>query len=178
MAAPNDDAEALMHNRQSTRRDPRQWSKAKTAARGVARAAAAALIVAALGACGEDEEQAETQPAPAVTTFEQGRFGDVPLFPRSEPIGPRSEKREVVARSYRARGTTPEGVLEYYRDALDQQRWTMLGPIKQIGVGSYRAEWASGDRRLRVSATRAPGFDSEAPSEQALVQYSLSLRPK
>jgi hypothetical protein len=83
----------------------------------------------------------------------------------------------VVARSYRARGATPDLVLDYYRQALDPKRWTMLGPIEKIGVGTYRAAWVSGDPRLLVSATREPQLDDGTPSEEVTVQYSLTLAP-
>lgn len=162
---------------EANRSGPPPWRRARHPGRRAVRVAAATVAVGLLAGCGEREERAGTQPAPDVTTFEQGLFDDLPLFPRSEPAGPRREENGVVARSYRARGATPEAVLEHYRDVLDEQRWSLVGSIEQIGVGTYRAEWVSGEHRLRVSATRAPGFDPQAPSDQVEVQYSLTLSP-
>ncbi|MDP9388464.1 MAG: hypothetical protein M3Q48_11290 [Actinomycetota bacterium] len=143
----------------------------------LARLVAATVAVVVLVACGDREHQQEAKPAPHVTTFEEGTFDDLPQFSRSEPVGPRSEKDGVVARSYRARGATPEGVLDYYRDVLDERGWTMVGAIERIGVGTYRADWVSGAQRLRVSASGEPQLAEDVPSQQVTVQYSLTLRP-
>lgn len=166
-----------MHTSGANRIDLGASSRRRSAGLGWPVRLVVGVLAATLASCGEREERAETQPAPNVTTFEQGAFDDIPLFPRSEPVGPRSEKEGVVARSYRARGATPQGVLEYYRDALDERRWELVGDIEELGVGTYQADWVSGDRRLRVSATREPALGGEAPSDQVVVQYSLTLRP-
>ncbi len=128
-----------------------------------------------LGACGDGKRRA-AQPTPNVTTFEPGRFDDIPLFPRSEPLGPRSEKDGVVARSYMAKGTTPQQVLEYYRTSLNE-RWRLVSPIEKLGVGTYRADWVSDQYRLRVSATEAPSVELDDASKNVIVQYSLTLTP-
>lgn len=142
-----------------------------TRTRGLVSALAAVL---ALGGCSDREEQREgTQPAPAVTTFEQGRFDDLPLAPRSDPVGPRSEKEGVVTRSFSAKGTTPEQVLRFYEQNLTG--WRQLEPVHEVGTSSYRATWAQGEWLLEVSSGRAPALD--APLE-AQVQYSLVLRPR
>ena len=59
-------------------------------------AAAGVLTMAALG-CGSGEKQPAAQPVPEVTSFERGRFDDLPVFFRSDPLGPRSEKDGVVS---------------------------------------------------------------------------------
>ena len=139
-------------------------------------AVAGLLTLTTLG-CGAGETRPAAQPAPGVTTFEQGRFDDLPLFFRSDPLGPRSEKDGVVTRSYTARGASPEQVLEFYRDALDY-RWEMVTPIEKLGVGTFRADWTNGQYRLRVSASRAAALDSpDDASNAAVSQYSLTLHP-
>ena len=139
-------------------------------------AVAGLLVLTTLG-CGTGDRRPAAQPAPEVTTFEEGRFDDLPLFFRSDPLGPRSEKDGVVTRSYKARGASPEQVLEFYRDALDY-RWEMETPIEKLGAGTFRADWANGKYRLRVSATRAAALDSPDDGSNTVVsQYSLTLRP-
>lgn len=133
------------------------------------------LAVTAAGCAGEREPPA-AQPAPDVTTFVPGRFDDLPLFPRSEPLGPRTEKDGVVARSYLAKGTTPEDVLTYYRTTLEG-RWRLLNPIEKLGVRTFRADWVSDDYRLRVSATDGPTLELDDASKNVTVQYSLTLTP-
>ena len=117
------------------------------------------------------------QPAPGVTTFEEGRFDDLPQYPRSEPLGPRTEKRGVVARSYNVPGASPEQVLDFYRDAL-QARWSMVTPVEKLGVGTFRADWVDEDYRLRVTATQEGDvLNQDDPSRNVVVQYSLTLHP-
>ncbi len=140
--------------------------------------AVAFLLGMGLVACGRNGPDEGTQPAPAVTTFEQGRFGDIPLFFRSEPVGPRSEKDGVVARSYKATGASPQQVLEFYRDGLPP-RWTMVTPIEKLGVNTFRADWVDESYRLRVSATREPLLDRDDDVVEPIVsQYSLTLHPR
>ncbi len=130
------------------------------------------LLIAACAPRGGDPE---AQPAPEVTTFEHGRFDDLPRFPRSDPVGPRNETDGVVTRSYRARGTSPEQVLEFYEQALEQ-RWDMVTPIEQLGIGTFRAEWVTEDYRLLVSATRESTLDPPDDAANPVVsQYSLTL---
>lgn len=135
------------------------------------------LSAVVLAGCGAGTANPVAQPAPGVTTFEEGRFDDLPQYPRSEPLGPRHEKDGVIARSYKAAGASPDQVLEFYRDAL-QERWNMVTAVEKLGVGTLRADWVDDEYRLRVSATRESLLDSEEDaSETAATQYSLTLHP-
>ena len=127
--------------------------------------------------CASDEPDPVTQPAPGVTTFEEGRFDDLPQYPGSEPLGPRSEEHGVVARSYKVTGVVPEQVLDFYRGALEEQ-WSMITPVEKLGIGTLRADWVGEDYRLRVSATREPELDNpDDPANKVVSQYSLTLHP-
>ena len=137
---------------------------------------AAVVLAPVIGACGGNSDPPAAQPTPNATTFEPGRFDNLPMFPRSEPLGPRTEKDGTVARSYLAKGTTPEDVLEFYWRSLDGN-WHMLNPIERIGVGTFRADWGSDDYKLRVSATDAPTLELDDASKNVTVQYSLTLTP-
>ncbi len=140
--------------------------------------AVAFLVGLGLVGCGRNGPDEGTQPAPAVTTFEQGPFDDLPQFPRSEPVGPRSEKDGVVARSYKATGASPQQVLEFYRDGLPP-RWKMVAPIEKLGVATFQADWVDESYRLGVSATRESLLDTDDDARDAAVsQYSLTLQPR
>ncbi|MGI8985146.1 MAG: hypothetical protein ACR2HM_11565 [Acidimicrobiales bacterium] len=138
---------------------------------------ATAFVLFAAGACGTvGDASPGAQPTPNVTTFEAGVFDDLPRFPRSEPLGPRNEKKDVVARSFQARGTTPQQVLDYYRLNLAPP-WTVVRAPEKLGVGTYRADWTNGDWQLRVSATEEPILDPDNASKDLTVQYSMTLSP-
>ncbi len=151
-------------------------SRARDRARRLVLLPAAALMVLLVG-CRADDSNPRAQSTPGVTTFEQGRFDDLPQFPRSQPLSARAEERGVIARSYKATGASPQQVMEFYRDALGQ-RWTMVTGIEKLGVGTFRADWVGEDYRLRVSATAEPELDSRNDASQTVVtQYSLTLNP-
>ncbi len=138
---------------------------------------ATALLAVVLIGCRPGDPDPVAQPAPDVTTFEQGRFDDLPQFPRSQPLSERAEERGVIARSYKATGASPQQVMEFYRDALGQ-RWTMVTGIEKLGVGTLRADWVGEKYRLRVSATTESELDSpNDASETVVTQYSLTLHP-
>ncbi len=133
-----------------------------------------AVALAAFAACGGDRRP-ETQPAPPGTTFQRGNFDDLPLHPRSEPVGEKTEKDGVVARSFMVTGATPQGVLEWYRDNLPG--WEPIEAPAAIGQGTYRGRWARDGYFLVVSATAAPTLPSDAANSVSS-QYSLSLEPR
>ncbi len=138
---------------------------------------ATGLLAVVLAGCGSRDADPATQPAPGVTTFEEGRFDNLPQYPRSEPLGPRTEKRGVVARSYKAPGASPEQVLDFYRDAL-AARWSMVSPVEKLGVGTFGADWVGEDFRLRVTATREGDVLSQDDASRTVAaQYSLTLHP-
>ena len=138
---------------------------------------AAVLLSLILAGCGSRDADPAAQPAPGVTTFEQGRFDNLPQYPRSEPFGPRSEKDGVVARSFKVKGATPDQIMNFYRDSL-KDRWTMVTGVEKLGVGTLRADWRDGEFRLRVSATRESELDDrDDAGTSAVAQYSLTLNP-
>lgn len=140
-------------------------------------AALVAVVLAVLAGCGEKREERQgTQPVPDVTTFEQGRFDDLPLLPDSRPFGPRSEKDGVVSRTYRTNGVTPEGVVDYYERELPTAGWEKAEPVHRSDT-EWRGDWVIDDWRLEVSAAPVP--DRRDPSSpEVAVQYSLVLRPR
>jgi len=134
------------------------------------------LVGVVFAGCQAPDPQPEAQPAPDVTTFQPGRFDDLPLVPRSDPVGPRTDADGVTARSYRTLGTTARDVLEFYRAELPP-RWHLVHGIEQLGERTFRADWSDGAYRLRVSATyeHTLDVDDNASSERP-IQYSLTLR--
>ena len=138
---------------------------------------ATGILAVVLAGCGPRDADPAAQPAPGVTTFEDGRFDNLPQYPRSEPLGPRTEKRGVVARSYKVPGASPEQVLDFYRETLPA-RWSMVSPVEKLGVGTFRADWVGEEYRLRVTATREGDVLSQDDASKTVVaQYSLTLNP-
>ena len=149
----------------------------QTATPGQALVAAAVLMSLVLAGCGARDPDPVAQPAPGVTTFEEGRFDDLPQYPRSEPLGPRQEKDDVVARSFKVKGASPDQILNFYRDAL-KDRWRMETGVEKLGVGTLRADWVNDEYRLRVSATRESELDDrDNAATSAVAQYSITLNP-
>lgn len=132
------------------------------------------FALALLAACGGDERPA-TQPTPSEATFQRGTFDDLPLHPRSEPLGEKAEKDGVVARSFKATGATPVGVLEWYRGNLPG--WELIDPPAAIGEGTFRGRWARDASVLVVSASAAPTLPSDSGNGVS-TQYSLTLEPR
>lgn len=133
------------------------------------------VCVMSLASCGPETDN-PALPSPNVTTFEQGVFDKLPQLPRSEPFGPRSEKKGVVTRSYKAVGYTPAGVIDYFDRVLTGTSWTRTTPVYRADTRA-RGDWVTDERRLEVSATRVPDR-SNASSRESVVQYSLVLRPR
>jgi hypothetical protein len=141
------------------------------------RARAAAVAVAALGllaACGDDtsggDDLPEAQPAPDVSTFTEGGFDDLPIPPRGDPIGERSEKDDVVAQSFGVRDLPPVAVLEFYDEVLTD--WEKLD-VEDVGTAG-RADYRRDGRALRVTAQPAPAVGDGDP----ITQLSLQLGPE
>ncbi len=156
--------------------DPRRRAR-QTARPRQALVAAAVLMSLVLVGCGPRDPDPVAQPAPGVTTFEEGRFDNLPQYPRSEPLGPRHEKDDVVARSFKVRGASPDQILNFYRDAL-KERWRMVTGVEKLGVGTLRADWVDDEYRLRVSATRENKLDDRGDAgTSAAAQYSITLNP-
>ena len=141
-------------------------------------AMAAAMTSAVLLGCGGDGDPLETQPAPDVSTFEAGRFDDLPLHPRSDAIGTRSEEDGVITQSYGTRGATTREVLAFYEDVLPDRGWTQVGQVEETGTAAHQGDWSSEGWSLRVSATDGSQleFGGES-SNEVLTQYSLVLTP-
>ncbi len=132
------------------------------------------MVSVVFASCGPSDEG--TQPAPAVTTFEQGHFDDLPLPPRSEPVGERSEEDGVVSRSYAVRDTSPERVLAFYSEQLAGS--AVVEPPHDIGVGTLRGRWLLDGRELTVSATREDTLEAIerfGDDVGVITQFSLSL---
>jgi hypothetical protein len=147
-----------------------------------------AVLVLGLGACGDDGEETRTergigaQPAPGADTFEQGLFDGLPHPPRSDPLGPRTEKADVVSQSFQVRDSLPVDVLAFYEQHLTGE-WGERQDPRQIGAGpTWKGVWVRDTWELTVSATEAPTLnqttDPEAALNNVFSQYSLSLSPR
>ena len=133
------------------------------------------VVLAASAACTTDEPE-RTQPAPNVTTFEVGRFDDLPHPRRSDPVGSRTDEAGVVSRSYRVVGTGPEAVMEFYAGALPARGWVTTQPVERLGPGTYRGVWSADGHELTVSSSSATTLGQDDAAIELESQYSLSLR--
>ncbi|MBW3536824.1 MAG: hypothetical protein KY395_03520 [Actinobacteria bacterium] len=133
-----------------------------------------AVLGTAVAACGSDTGS-ETQPAPDVTTFTEGDFEELPLYPDSEPIGSRTETDGVVARSYKVRDVTVDMVIAFYDERLQAAGWQRAEPALRENT-EHRADFVNDSYRLELSAQpiRAP---EDPPTQLQVVQYSLVLHP-
>ena len=139
------------------------------------------LAGAALGACGSDDDTrdgGDAQPAPDVTTFAAGDFGEIPLPPLAEPAGERSEQQGVVVQSFFVRNRTAEEVLELYRTYFEGEGVATILPPEPFGNDAWRGRWLLDGRELLVSATPAPSVDGgEVEHADVVTQMSLELSP-
>ena len=132
------------------------------------------LIGAVLAGCGDDQPDV-AQPVPDSLALDGVVFEELPQFPRSEVLGPRSSKAGVVTQSFRAKGASVERVMQYFEDALTERGWAPAEPIHRAD-GPGRADYLRGDHRLELSAIDVDDRDGDVGNE-TVVQYSLLLRP-
>ena len=132
-------------------------------------------LVAFTVGCGSDVPDRSAQPAPDVTTFEDGAFEQLPLYPDSEPIGAQSEKDGVVTRSYKVKDVTVDMIIAFYEERLQAAGWERAEPVLRENTQS-RADFVNDDHRLELSAQDIRGPE-DPPSDQHVVQYSLVLHP-
>lgn len=144
----------------------------------VAIAATVLAIAGFLAGCGDGDSGPEAQPAQDEAGFDEGVFGDLPLYPRSTALGEVARTDDTVSRSYRAAGASPAMVLEFYEDSLVD--WEVVKAPEQIGAAStMRGVWRDGSLELTVSATEGPTVpqdDGATGGNPEASQYSLSLR--
>ena len=133
-----------------------------------------AMLALVANGCGGREQA--TQPSPVETSFEPGKFDDLPIYPRSEPLSGRNEKDGVVSRSYRSRGTSPQALLDFYADNLESVGWEPSNAANPSG-SQYRGDWITDEYHLEVTA--GPIDDRQNPtSDDYTIQYNLVLRPR
>lgn len=143
-----------------------------------------ALMVLAVTACGDgDGDGTRAQPSPDGTAFVGGSFGDIPVPPLADPLGPEIvEDDGTVGRSYAVRDRTPRATMDFYVKALaDEPMITDVHDVAEEGGATVlRGEWLFDDRRLRVTVQPAPTVEGSAGEREAdqVVQLSLLLFPE
>ena len=131
-------------------------------------------MVLGLASCAGDVDEPEAQPAPDTAEFAEGQFDALPVPPHADPVGPRTEDRDVVARSFTVRGSTPGEVVEFYATALDG--WDHEDTT-DVGT-ALRSDFTRDGRALRVTAQPAPAVERDpVDGDEAVVQLSLQLGP-
>jgi hypothetical protein len=127
--------------------------------------AVASTMALLVTACSSDDTS-DAQPAPDASVFVPGGFDELPRYRGSEEIGTRSTEGDVVTQSFSAEGTSPELVIEFYRDELTGWEET---PTDDVGE-TLRTEFRRDGKRLELSATT---IDVAGPDQQPTVQYSF-----
>lgn len=139
----------------------------------IATAAGLALVAGiGLGACSDNESG--TQPAPDVSTFQQGDFGDIPLPGSTEQIGERTETDGVVTASYSVDMRTGGQLAEWFDRELAERGWQTAVVPQETAEALWRADWVKDGRRLELSTASYGTADLEAGE---LLQFSLTLSP-
>ena len=150
--------------------------------RRVVASASAVVALAVLAGCGDGDSDGESprtpeaQPAPGVTSFQEGDFEGIPLPSTATPVNERTEEDGVVAQSYEVRNATPEALMAFYADALAE--YDVLEEPEEIGVGTRRGRWEYEERRLTVVAQTAETLEDNPGAPEVLTQLSLSLEPR
>lgn len=136
-------------------------------------------IASLLGACGGDDGgDPVAQPAPDVTTFEEGDFSGIPLPPLAEEAGSRTEEDGIVTQSFFVRNQTPEQVLRFYVDYFRNENVQVIREPANVNGTTWRGWWLLGDRELMISALPAPtAGGSETEHADVVSQMSLELWP-
>lgn len=133
----------------------------------------AVALTLVLAACGSERVRGpEAQPGPGVTSIVEGQFDKLPHYPRSNPVNERTEEDGVTVQTFQVENANAEQILDFYARSLPG--WDQVEAPHQVGVGTYRGVWQRGDRRLTVSAGRAPTL---AEGDAVVSQYSLRLGP-
>ena len=105
-----------------------------------------------------------------------GDFADVPLHPRSDPIGTRTEEAGTVTRSYEVRGASPDLVLDFYARTLPSRGWEVVEEPHESGTSTVVGKWLRDGKTLRITANAAPSLGGDTtPTESVASQYSLLL---
>ena len=138
------------------------------------------VLTSVIGACGDDDGASDraAQPAPDVTTFEQGDFSGIPIPPLGEEAGSRTEKDGVVTQSFFVRNRTPGEVLEFYAEYFEEKGVQVIREPASGNDVTWRGWWLVGDRELLVSAIPAPtAGGAETEHADVVTQMSLELWP-
>lgn len=123
-------------------------------------------LVLVAGGCGGGSSVAGSA---GVVSPAEAAFSDLPDFPGAEAVGAPEEDDGVVTRSFRAAGTTPRTVINFYANEL--RRWEVVDPVRPIGPATFRGSWTRRGSTVVVTAMPAPAV------VPGTTDFSLSLAP-
>ncbi len=105
------------------------------------------------------------------------RFDDLPRYPRSRALGPRTRNDNgVLTQSFAVSGATPDVIVEYLIDVLPRHGWHAVNPPSADGEATRRGVWQDGQLHLVVATSPAPTLPSSDAATQES-QYSFLLYP-
>jgi hypothetical protein len=131
------------------------------------------VAVAALVACGGDDEPEASPGDEELPGFTEGDFDDVAQnrLPGSEALDEPTEVNGATTASYVVEGPDPEMVVDDLRTRLEADGWNLVEGPEAEGQ-AVRADFIREQERLEVSAFPAQAFEEDYESP---VQYSLVL---
>ena len=123
-------------------------------------------LLAVTAACSSDDGAARDE---GPTTTVRADFDALPRLPQSQEAGARTEEARTVTQSFTVEGVTPDGVLDFYEDAL--ATWDSSGR-ENVGE-AVREDFVHADgSRLEVSAiVFNPGNDPGGTTQYSLVLH-------
>lgn len=137
-------------------------------------AVTAAVLIALVAACGSGHRDGAAADPPGSERTATA-LQDLPFPARTRPFGVASETGGIVAQTFSTSGFTPEAIVEFYDEHLVTAGWTPTQPVDRA-PGPRREDFTRGKFRLELSAVAVPN-ERGTGSEQAIVQFSLVLRP-
>lgn len=133
-------------------------------------AVAVVLLVDGIAGCGADPStpaRSGAGPESSVPTYE---FETIPLYPRSDPVGPRRRHGHAVEQTFEVLGATPGEVLDWYAGQLSQ--WVALPAEATDRAAWLQRTWVAGARRLVVTAAPSTEVGADSPYT---TEFSLTL---
>lgn len=137
--------------------------------------AALAVVLLGYGIAGcsaERSTSARSQAGPA-SSVQSIELEAVPLYPRSDPVGPRRQHGQSVEQTFAVLGATPGEVLDWYAGQLSH--WIALPVEATDRAASLQRTWVAGARRLVVAAAPSTEVGADSPYT---IEYSLTLEDR
>jgi hypothetical protein len=144
---------------------------------GILTAAVVLALVASLAGCGGGSEQSHAPPKVGGATISV--FRRLPLYPGSQPATSRTTNPNgVVVQSFFVTGKSPDTLLRYYLQRLQDRGWKLANADRRGATNSARVVFRKQDRELAFTSSLAPTAGTNVTAQSVTSQYSLLLYPR